>query len=174
MLISKQKRDTLTLRLRSQIRQEFQDRETNFMRSQAQILGEERSKMEDQIRKFQEESALISQKANIDVDAAIKAIQARADQSIQEARINIENESKRREQQLLEKLRGAEEDIDTIRRGSHEYAEALRQIQAEAKQARLEAEEARAEAEMMRLKLMQANARHGLTEVCRDFLEKTG
>ncbi|KJA18112.1 hypothetical protein HYPSUDRAFT_57310 [Hypholoma sublateritium FD-334 SS-4] len=158
------KRDTLTLRLRNQLREEFQAREASFMNGQAQVLAEEKYKMEERIRIYQEEAALATQKANHDAEIAIQAIRAKAEQFLEEVRTNMGNDSKNREQELLEKLRGAEEDMDAIRRGSNDQAEALSRAQEEARQARQEAEEARAEAETMGLRLMKANTGRGPTE----------
>ncbi len=147
------------------MQQEYQTREAAFRSEQAQALAEERFKMQEQIKLYQEQAALIAQKANADAQATVQMIKERADQIIQESKTKMDDESNKREQILLEKLRGTEEDLDAIRRGSNEYAQLLHKTQEEAKQARLEAEEARAEAELMRLKLVKANASYKVTEV---------
>ena len=155
------------------MQQEYQTREAVFRNEQAQVLAEERFKMQEQMKLHQEEVALMAQKANRDAEDTIQMIREKAGQIIQEAKTKMDDESKKREQILLEKLRGTEEDLDAIRRGSNEYAELLRKTQEEAKQARLEAEEARAEAELMRLKLVRANASYEPTEVFLDFQKES-
>lgn len=167
----KEKRDTLTVRIRNQLQQEFQNRETLFKNDQARILAEERTSMEEEIRKFQQHANLVSQKANSDAQAAIQMIKEEAERFIQESKTNMNNELQKKEQQFLERLHEVEEDMDTLRRGSKDYAEALQKTQVEAKKARRQADEARAEAEMMRLKLIKANTGHRLTDVCIGFVE---
>ncbi|KJA24985.1 hypothetical protein HYPSUDRAFT_53481 [Hypholoma sublateritium FD-334 SS-4] len=150
----------LSLRLRNQLQQEFHDREANFLNHQSQILEQERTRMEDQIRKHQEHAAQIVLQAKNDADALIRTARTEAEQIFQERRTSMLDLASRREQDLLEKLRGAEEDLDSVRRGANEYAEMLQKAQAEVRQARLEADESRAEAERMRLELMRSNVGH--------------